>query len=311
METLPNKNASSSQQRGRGRQSRGRQIYQRGRVTTMRRTKGADAMAILQEKIREKMYVGSNEEDALNRLSEQQTLKAITLSITTRGIGFGICHLTFISISYYENIRVPSMYAMYRVFLGLLEAKLESIKADLPVVPRLTEHIKQPGVTSDMLRAAQSVTIVPEPIRRIINAVGYVKYEDKIYVPAVASDPIDRHGVIIPRPENILLSTLRRTVEYLSNPNSSAGVRRRFHENCPIPGAIWADDILQNPDEIMPRNYDMYEDFRRESMLIAPYLVSLQKHVPKLVGGTLDFKSNGRNSLLMSNEMQNLRRKHN
>lgn len=274
----------------------------------MRQEKGAVTMQNLQDEIRKMMFVGTTEDDTLARLSEQQTLKAITLSITTRGIGLGICHLTFISISYHENIRVPSCYAMYRVFLGLLEAKLEAIKADLPLVPRLVEHIKQPGVTSDMLRAAQSVTIVPEPIRRIINAIGYVKFEEKIYVPAVARDPIDRHGRVTPRPENVLLSTLRRTVEYLSDATTAHAVRRRFHENCPFPGAIWDEnDILQNSDDIMPAGYNLYDDFRRESLLIAPYLVSLQKHVPKLVGGTLDFKSSGRNSLLISNEMQNLK----
>lgn len=190
METLPQHNASGST-RGKPRQSRGRRLYQRGRVATMRQEKGAVTMSNLQEEIRKKMFVGTSEDDALARLSEQQTLKAITLSITTRGIGLGICHLTFISISYHENIHVPSCYSMYRVFLGLLEAKLEAIKSDLPVVPRLVEHMKQPGVNSDMLRAAQSVTIVPEPIRRIINAVGYVKFEEKVYVPAVAADPVE------------------------------------------------------------------------------------------------------------------------
>ncbi|CAG4981352.1 unnamed protein product [Colias eurytheme] len=130
-----------------------------------------------------------------------------------------------------------------------------------------------------MLRVAQSVTIVPEPIRKIINAIGYVKYEDKIYVPAVAVDPVDRNGQPTPRPENVILSTLRRTVEYLSNAENSAGVRRRFHENNSIPGAIWnADHVLQNPDEIMPRNYDIYDDFRRESMIIAPFLSSRRGH---------------------------------
>uniref|UniRef100_A0A2A4JDJ4 Uncharacterized protein n=1 Tax=Heliothis virescens TaxID=7102 RepID=A0A2A4JDJ4_HELVI len=237
----------------------------------MRRVKGAVTMSELQDEIRKKMCVGTNEEDALARLSEQQTLKAITLSINTRGIG-----------------------------LGLLESNIEAIKSELPVVPRLNEHIKQPGVSSDMLRVAQSVTIVRDWL-------CHVKYEDKVYIPAVAADPIDRHGAVTPRPENVLLSTLRRTVVYLSNSASSATVRRRFHENCPISGAIWTNDILQNPDEIMPQNYDLYEDFRRESMLIAPFLVSLQKHVPKLVGGTLDFKSNGHNSLLISNELQTLK----
>lgn len=274
----------------------------------MRHEKGAVTMFNLQEEIKKKMFVGTSEDDALARLSEQQTLKAITLSITTRGIGLGTCHLAFISISYYENIRVPSCYAMYRVFLGLLEAKIEAIKTDLPVVPRLVDQIKQPRVNSDMLRAAQTVTIIPEPIRRVINAIGYVKYEEKIYVPAVAKDPTDRRGNWTPRPENVLLSTLRRTVEYLSDPEATHAVRRRFRENSPFPAAIWNDDdVLQNPNDIIPANYDLYNDFRRESLMIAPYMVALQKHVPKLVGGVLDFKSTGHNSLLISNEMQNLK----
>ncbi|CAB3232676.1 unnamed protein product [Arctia plantaginis] len=220
METLPNKNTSTNQPRGRGRQSRGRQQYQRGRVENMRRTKGSETMSALHEDLRKQLFVGSHEEDALARLSEQQTLKSITLSITTRGIGLGLSHLTFISISYHETIQIPNIYVMYRVFLGLMEAKIEAIKADLPVVKRLTDHVKQFGVNSDMLRVAQSITIVPEPIRKIINAVGHLKYEDKIYVPAIAADPVDRHGQIVPRPESVVLSTLRRTVEYLSDPQS-------------------------------------------------------------------------------------------
>ncbi|CAG4960795.1 unnamed protein product [Colias eurytheme] len=150
METFPSYNASPSPGRGKGRQSRGRQQYQRSRVSQMRKTKGAETMLNLHEEIRKKMFVGSNEEDALARLSEQQTLKAITLSITTRGIGLGLCHLTFISISYHENIQVPNIYSMYRVFLGLLEAKIEAIKSDLPVVPRLQDSIKSTGVNCDM-----------------------------------------------------------------------------------------------------------------------------------------------------------------
>ncbi|KPJ14060.1 Zinc finger protein 878 [Papilio machaon] len=55
METLPSTNTSTSHQRGR-RQSRGHQIYQRGHVTQMRRTKGADTMHDLQEEIHRKMF---------------------------------------------------------------------------------------------------------------------------------------------------------------------------------------------------------------------------------------------------------------
>ncbi|KOB64527.1 Uncharacterized protein OBRU01_24127 [Operophtera brumata] len=250
MDNFTEQNTSNQRGGGRNRQSKGRKVYQRGRVATMRVAKGEAVVRDLRDKIRDTLFVGSHEDDALARLSEQQTLKAITLSITTRGIGLGICHLTYISISYHDTIRIPNIYAMYRVFLGLLEAKLEAIKTDLPIVPRHTEHTQALGVTSDMLRAAQSITIVPEPIRKIINAIGYVKYEEKLYVPAVANRPVDRQGNPVPRPESVLLSTLRATVVALADQQTPQNIRRRFHDNSPIPGAIWNNDVLMNPNDI-------------------------------------------------------------
>lgn len=230
---------------------------------------------------------------------DQQKL-AIMLSITTRGIGFGICHLIHMS-SYYDTIRIPNIYAMYRVFLGLLECKLEAIKTDPPVVPRLTEHTQTLGVTNHMLDVAKLVPIVPEPIRKIVNAIGWVEREEKIYVPAIAANSS-------PRPENIILSNLRAAVVFLADPNAPVDVRRRFHNNCPFPGAIWRDDVVQNPNEIIPENYDKHNDFGQESLMIAPYLASLRTHLPQLLGGRLDFEElSGSASLLLSNEMEDLK----
>ncbi|CAH0404107.1 unnamed protein product [Chilo suppressalis] len=274
-----------------GHQTKSRQTYQRGRVDQMRQQKGKVTMDNLQNELRAKLFVGSNENDALARLSEQQTLKAITLSITTRGIGIGICHLSYIAISYHTNIQIPSIYAFYRVSLGLLEAKLENIKKDMSVVPRYTEHCYQYRVTSDMLRVAQSVAIVPEPIKRIIDAVGHLTYEDKMYTPAVAAEVYDRRRQYVPRPEAILLSNLRNTVVALADPATPRAYRESFHQHSPIPGCIWQDDLLMNPNEIMPANYDFVDDFRRDSHLIAPYVASLQSIVqlayPSEVTGNL------------------------
>ncbi|CAH0403830.1 unnamed protein product [Chilo suppressalis] len=86
---------------------------------------------------------------------------------TFPGIGLGLCHLTFIAISYQDTIRVPND-SMYRVFLGLMEAKLEVIKSDLPVVPRLTNQIKPLGVTRDMLRVAQNTAKISRIFHSIV-----------------------------------------------------------------------------------------------------------------------------------------------
>lgn len=51
----------------------------------------------------------------------------------------------------------------------------------------LSEHCYNYQVSSDMLQVAQSVTVVPEPIKRIVDAIGYLKYEGKVYASAVGS----------------------------------------------------------------------------------------------------------------------------
>ncbi|CAB3233177.1 unnamed protein product [Arctia plantaginis] len=165
---------------------------------------------------------------------------------------------------------IDYLFQSYATFMKKMPARMQKyIKRESPVVPRLTQATYEYGVTSDMLRVAQAVTIAPEPIKKIINAIGHLKYEDKIFLPAVAAEPRDA--------------------------NSS------------IPGAIWADHILMNPNEIIPEHYDIVDDFRRDFLLIAPFLASLQKYVPKMVGGPIDIKSSGRPSLLISNRMGNLR----
>lgn len=110
-----------------------------------------------------------------------------------------------------------------------------------------------------------------------------------------------------PRPESTVYSNLRETVVALANPQTPRNTRARYRESCPIPGAIWNDNILMNADEIMPANHDFEEGLRTDIMLIMPYLNRLQKHAPKMVGGPLDHKHVGKASLLLSNEMETLR----
>ncbi|CAH2088631.1 unnamed protein product [Euphydryas editha] len=103
--------------RGRG-QTRARQIFQSQRMETKRRTEGAKTLDKIQDLVKTTLNPGVKTCDELAaRIGETYTLKAITLSITTRAIGFGLAHLSFIAVSYHE-IAVPSIYAQYRVFLG-------------------------------------------------------------------------------------------------------------------------------------------------------------------------------------------------
>ncbi|XP_026474001.1 uncharacterized protein LOC113377792 [Ctenocephalides felis] len=244
-----------------------------------------------------------------NRLAEKQVLQSKMLSVTSRGIGVGTTHLTYVAKQYDENIRVPNIYAQFRAYLALFEAKLMNVVEHFPIVPRFADHINtHRGLNAEFLRTIiRSFSFVPTPIKRIIDAIGILKHEDKIYLPVMAASPTTEQGVIRPRPESTCFSNLRDTVVALSDPQTSLNVRTCYHENCAIPGAIWANNLLMNADEIIPADYNFEEGLRNDIMLILPYLNRLKKHAPKMVGGPLDAKMVGRNSLLLSNEMENLK----
>lgn len=179
---------------------------------------------------------------------------------------------------------VPSVYAQYRVFLAVLEAKLENLKTAYPLPARDTDLAYPYQINSDLLHVAQTVTIAPEPIKRLINAVGIINYDEGVYIPTVSRPATDDRGRFIPQAQNILYSSLRRTVVALADPATPERYRRRFIENNPIPGAIWNNHLLQNADEIMPTNYTT-DNLRDDIALLSPYLNKLQKHIPKMVDG--------------------------
>ena len=104
--------------------------------------------------------------------------------------------LNFIAVSYHEIV-VPNVYAQYRVFLAVLEAKLENLKTAYPLPARDTDLVYNYQVNADLLRVAQTVTIAPEPIKRLINAVGIVSHDEGVYIPAVSRVETDDRGRFI------------------------------------------------------------------------------------------------------------------
>lgn len=75
--------------------------------------------------MKKKLFPGiKNAEDAANRLESVQTFKAITLTITTRQIGFGTVNICM-ALNQFNNVPVVgSVYEMYTVFLAMLEVKI-------------------------------------------------------------------------------------------------------------------------------------------------------------------------------------------
>jgi hypothetical protein len=73
-----------------------------------------------------------------------------------------------------------------------------SIRSHYPLPPRDSEAIYQYATATTFLKVSQTVTIAPEPTRRIINAIGIIKHNEKIYLPVVAAERFDERGGLIP-----------------------------------------------------------------------------------------------------------------
>ncbi|KAG7304706.1 hypothetical protein JYU34_010053 [Plutella xylostella] len=102
------------------------------------------------------------------------------------------------------------------------------------MIPRFTDAVYQHvGLTPSVLKILTTCTMVPVTIKKIIDAVGVLSHDDKVYLPVVAKT--ENNEGLIPRPENVMLSSLRETVEALSDAQTPLIQRQRFEANCPIP----------------------------------------------------------------------------
>lgn len=191
-----------------------------------------NADELYQDELRKQLMVGtSSADDALARLGETQTLKAITLSITTRGIGFGICQTLFTAVTINENIIPPSCHVLFRIFLATFEAKMELLKTDYPLVSRDSELTFNYSASARLQHLAKTVTVAPTPLVSLINAVGIVKRDGLVYIPAVMQNVTDRHNAFVPRPETVMFSNLRDVVVALSNPQVPERARIYFEQH--------------------------------------------------------------------------------
>lgn len=90
-------------------------------------------------------------------------------------------------------------------------------------------------------------------------------------------------GVFVPLPENLRISNLRATVESLADPETAEATRVYFENHNPIPGTIWNNHILQNPNAIIGEEYNAKE-LEADLTSVAPHLERLFEKYPKYVG---------------------------
>lgn len=94
-------------------------------------------------------------------------------------------------------------------------------------------------MNNDLIIAIKSLVMVPELIPNLINSIGNLKMSNRLYVPQIAQNLLNRGGNFIPQAEQVTYSNLRRVVLALANPATPTQTRFRFYRNNPIPGAEW------------------------------------------------------------------------
>ncbi|KAK9736526.1 hypothetical protein QE152_g12396 [Popillia japonica] len=120
-------------------------------------------------------------------LESTQTLKAITICITTRSIGFSAT--TMIRALYsFNNVPVRgSIYQIYRVYLAMLECKLTLDSRKATAITGDYNYYQELRRSETFVGIVRACNYVPDMLTRMINAVGTVKTDGKIYVPKLAA----------------------------------------------------------------------------------------------------------------------------
>lgn len=93
------------------------QKHNKSNMDAFQERKGNENRSIRQEEIKKELFVGLDDE-AMARLAEPQTLQPIMLPITSRGVGLSTVQLAYTAKQYNTDIRVPSIYSQYGVYLG-------------------------------------------------------------------------------------------------------------------------------------------------------------------------------------------------
>lgn len=123
---------------------------------------------------------------------------------------------------------------------------------------------------------------MPEPISTFVNSIGLYKDTTESYFLSMPEDHTSR-GEFIPLPENLRISNLHQTVLALANPNMADAARIHFENHNPIPGTVWVNHVLQNPDAIIGDDYSS-DDLEDDLNSVAPHLERLFEKYPKYTG---------------------------
>ncbi|XP_046628200.1 uncharacterized protein LOC124309028 [Neodiprion virginianus] len=160
---------------------------------------------LLSEELKKKFYPGVTDNmSAMDRLEAYNTSKVITLTVTTRAVGFSTMHI-FACLYEFNNVLMRgSIYQIYRVALAVFEAKIQFTQRGVSLIMNNEEDFKHQTFNEDWMQAAKAVVVLPDQLSTIINAVGKVTVYDATYVPKLAKDNF-HEDTFIPQSELVVL----------------------------------------------------------------------------------------------------------
>lgn len=291
-------------------QSRGRKQFQARRVEKHREDVGAVNNEQYDKAIRAKLLAGLKDEASGVATKEAALLEtAAPLQVTTRQIGFGLTKMLNTAnvdqkLSEMANNGRGTVNQYYRIGLSLVETKLH--KTSIRVTEPIDEVEELPNFKHDaeFQNVSTTAVLMPEPISSFINSIGIYKDSTEAYFCTMPKDHTSR-GNFIPLPENLRISNLRRSVLALADQTTPEAVRVNFENKNPIPGAIWMNHVLQNPDEIIEDNYGA-EELEDDLNLVAPHFERLGVKYPKYVGKIDWEKFESGKEIFVSNELADM-----
>lgn len=179
--------------------------------------------------IQKKLFPGvKTGQSAVDRLEACNVSRVMTMDISTRASGF-----SFVNIFYclFEFNNVPmngSIYQLYRVGLAALECKVVIANRDVCGIQDSEDDYAPLHRNNDFVIRAIGITVLPDQLTSVINAVGNEKCIDKLRVLKIGRDNHTRQ-LFIPHSEHVTFSNLRNVVTSLANPETPGDYRRRFY----------------------------------------------------------------------------------
>lgn len=257
----------------------------RGRAQNFRKARNTEAVTNIKKDLDANLFAEySNLSQAFTSLQISEQKTAITLPITTRGIGLLIGKLCNRISTQLPNINIP-INAWYRVTLAQTEAKIYDA-LQCHTLPQTRPYFNTLDMTLEQRSVIGSIAVNLAPLTNVINSIGNFVVNDVTYYVGVEDN------VLTP-----MLTTLRQYA-IRSAMNNDQG----YSTFANIPGTRWVrrEGILHldNPDDVIPNEYGI-RNLRDDINDVKAFIAQVTRKLPKY-NGSITYGPEGSRAQLVS-----------